>query len=240
MPVLDTLYWVLDDPVRISPRYQNVAEYARICDTEVIATTFFEMERAIERCYRDSSDSEKRDGIAWYPLINETCVQLANEFGVPLQTVAYVCAALSPRIHWLNCLDATRAILAQDSEFRYAGYRRQWEAAKTCVRENVLPGGQKVTRFAENILLNPSVVTVDTHAMSIALDHRIENQNVASVTASVYLTIEAAYLSTAKRLGLLGYELQAITWIAWRNRHAVAWNKESQFYVPADAESVPF
>lgn len=76
---------------------------------------------------------------------------------------------------------------------------------------------QKVSAFFDNIYYPESeAVTVDTHAFSIASGKVYTTKNCPSLTGSRYNEVAEAYAIVASELHLKPYQLQAITWIAYR------------------------
>lgn len=62
---------------------------------------------------------------------------------------------------------------------------------------------------------NTSVVTIDRHAISIALG-RVSTQKEQSLTKNQYEFFVQCYVWTAEQLGITPSELQGRTWSAWR------------------------
>ena len=64
------------------------------------------------------------------------------------------------------------------------------------------------------ILVGLDVVTVDGHAKNIhdGLRRVLKNNNVG---VKEYRIIADAYYKAADKVGIKGYQMQAITWVAW-------------------------
>ncbi len=80
--------------------------------------------------------------------------------------------------------------------------------------------GKKTTAFFANIL-GIDVVTVDGHAKNIydGMRRVLKNNNVG---VREYGIIADAYIEAAKAVGIKGFQMQAITWVAWRRQHNIA------------------
>jgi hypothetical protein len=82
--------------------------------------------------------------------------------------------------------------------------------------------GQKIVSFFCNIMGHDSVVTIDGHAYNIAQGKRVGlTDDAISMSKGVYKDMQEAYARAAKRVGLKVYELQAITWVAWKRIHNI-------------------
>jgi hypothetical protein len=77
--------------------------------------------------------------------------------------------------------------------------------------------GEKTKTFYENMVYptRSSGVTVDRHAISIAIGH-IADDKEQSISKDVYTFIEKCYIMTAETLGLAPLHLQSITWQTWK------------------------
>ena len=60
---------------------------------------------------------------------------------------------------------------------------------------------------------------MDTHAHSVYMGERGVK---ASISAKKYHQVSHAYIEAASELALLPYELQAITWVAFRRLEGIA------------------
>lgn len=75
----------------------------------------------------------------------------------------------------------------------------------------------KVTAFFNNIYHEASqYVTVDCHAYSVVHNKHYTTKECPNITPRIYAELSEAYAIAAERYGLNGYQMQAVTWIAWR------------------------
>jgi hypothetical protein len=90
----------------------------------------------------------------------------------------------------------------------------------------VLLSGKKITCFYENIM-GEDTCTIDGHARNIAYAERVNLTDAkTSIGVKEYAELQEAYLEATKRLRYQNkrpksYELQAVTWVAWRRMHGI-------------------
>ena len=93
--------------------------------------------------------------------------------------------------------------------------RPDYEGAKAMLK------GQKITSFFMDIM-GEFNVTIDGHARNIAYDERVGlTDDRTNIGVREYRALQAAYEEAARRLRLMPYQLQAITWRVWRDRHGI-------------------
>lgn len=81
-------------------------------------------------------------------------------------------------------------------------------------RETVLEilKGNKISAFFLNILKDDSVVTIDRHAVSIAINESVD----PVMTSKQYEFFVNAYRVASKKRDVKPFQMQAITWVKWR------------------------
>jgi hypothetical protein len=79
--------------------------------------------------------------------------------------------------------------------------------------------GQKIVSFFQNIM-GHDTCTIDGHAINIARGKRLGLTGM-SVSSVGYKELQGAYRKAGKRVGLRAYEIQAITWVAWKRIHNI-------------------
>ena len=199
--------------------------------------------------FLNSSDKNKIEGQQWYKTAHIIAAQIAKTFNIKLIKVVGVIAALSPNNHWdKNIIDAESLIAAYNSGMSYdqifdeikvstfnpnkrKALNVLFDLACESVKELIKPkkeSGHKVLSFFNCIYdyNNPLVVCIDGHALSIYLGDRITvNDSKSNMTPKQYAHIQEAYrLATDKINEIEGrtyipMEIQAITWLAYRERH---------------------
>ena len=167
----------------------------------------------------------------WYQEANEWAVEV-SEFllsftgqNVSRQQVLGVVSALSPMQEWnKNKEIAIELIMTGDCGYMERGKQKARDILKLpsvviCIDTEIksILNGEKTKTFYENMVYptRSSGVTVDRHAISIAIGH-IADDKEQSISKDVYTFIEKCYIMTAETLGLAPLHLQSITWQTWK------------------------
>jgi hypothetical protein len=177
----------------------------------------------IRRVLSAATQEEMNQGLAWYRDARIFCRRMAKTYDISLDVAIGVLSALSPRNKWENNLrDAENVMKAckaglGPSDVTVTTFTFNKEKAFRIIRENapiLSKTSNKTASFFDNIR-NPqsNELTVDIHAFSIFMGFRAEN---GTLTDTHYEAIADAYRRVAKREGYRPYEVQAITWVAWK------------------------
>lgn len=161
-------------------------------------------------------------GKGWYIESNELAVHLSSGNSLSIAQCAGIIAALSPQKSW-----PTNKMLAYDFiEFgKRSGHMpvmidkaEQITRTKDIQEIAGILNGPKITNFFYNILnpVGPEHVTIDRHALGVAICGTKRRRIDLIMTDKQYKTIASAYKWTAEQLGILPLELQAMTWITYR------------------------
>lgn len=175
--------------------------------------------------YDTATADDVHAGMTWYLAANALAWEI--DPARPWQG-AGVIAALSPRLSWEK--NALYARIAYDLK----GYdlkdvdnyiptlkTSRIKALRMVNGEHVsmvLGKGLKTNSFWHNILhpYNSEHVTVDKHAANIAMGKRTGYD--ISIKDKDYRIIAAAYREAARIANIAPLQMQAITWVAWRNK----------------------
>jgi hypothetical protein len=176
----------------------------------------------ILRVFRAATARDEIEGMRWYGTARDLCFDLAKANGITLEQCAGIFAALSPRTRWgQNVMLAERCI--RDNGIMVGTLGASMRAA-TRIAHGEMPldvlSGTKVRAFYTCIIepLNEDNVVIDAHALSIAAGRSLGNKEQAVLKrAGIYDIIAGLYKEAAEILGFLPIEVQAITWVAWRN-----------------------
>jgi hypothetical protein len=183
---------------------------------------------------RDSDETQHAEGLLWYPNAQKAAYDIATRHGIAVYLVVAVIAALSPNNKWsrnvTNAATLIDAFLRGDGidSVRVSTYnkmktkawdilaaRPDYEGAKAMLK------GQKITSFFMDIM-GEFNVTIDGHARNIAYGERVGlTDDRTNIGVREYRALQAAYEEAARRVGLMPYQLQAITWRVWRDRHGI-------------------
>jgi len=185
--------------------------------------------------YKLANPSEIKHGLTWYVNANTDCMRIANTLELPLHIVVGVVSALSPNNKWerniVNAEDLCNAFInGQDMDsIKVSTYHKMKEKAWSILQSMptydetiTILNGKKIVSFFRNISGDETDITIDGHARNIYYNDRqgltTPNTNIRKLE---YLDIQKAYLRASKKLGIKAYELQAITWVAWRRIHGI-------------------
>ena len=185
--------------------------------------------------YKMATPDEIKQGIAWYLNATSDCKNIAYKLRLPLHIVIGVVSALSPNNKWerniVNAEDLCTAFInGQDMDsIKVSTYHKMkqkaWHILETMpnYEETItILNGKKIISFYRNISGDETDITIDGHARNIYYNDR---QGLTTPNTSIrkleYLDIQKAYLRASKKLGIKAYELQAITWVAWRRIHGI-------------------
>ena len=170
---------------------------------------------------------ERAAGIVWY----DDALDVAGDgFGYPRHVVAGVIAAMSPGTTWAGNITIARRIIAEHArKSRRARKPRPPRSgfgltANVAKAWRILNGedpaavltSPKVGSFYRNIAGDPDLVTVDRWARRIALGDPDGHRR---VSARESREMGDAYRAVAAAVGVSPREMQAATWVSFRNRH---------------------
>ena len=178
----------------------------------------------------------------WYQEAHEYAVQLiweatdveyrhAARYDKPrISKACGVISALSPMVLWkVNKRLAWELIVDQhgegweDLKCLKANAKKAWLIIQSDGSDDAILGilkGQKTSAFYLNIRYPEKAIclTIDRHALSIALGVRItkDNDELFQMTAKQYEFFQECYRWTAAKIGVSPLILQSATWLLWR------------------------
>lgn len=183
--------------------------------------------------YLTASDAAMSEGMSWY---ND-----AHDFARSLDPVRFhraagVIAALSPMNVWTNNKAKAALFYAQNGIVEFGkgnsngiGMRANVEKAIRIYNgEDALDvlGGDKVRAFYLTIL-DPTADTtpvIDRHAFDIAVGKKTDDKARSILgRKGVYETFANVYREAANMAGIGAPQMQAVTWVAWREKHNIFW-----------------
>ena len=190
--------------------------------------------------YALATSGERVEGMEWYNRANRVAATIASAHGISLETAAGVIAALSPNNRWeRNIVDAENVIRAfsiggaeEAENVKVCTYGKmrtkaiQILEATSIVDHASILNGRKITAFYECIIGRMDAVCIDGHAYSIWFGDRLTMKQVPNIGKKLYAEIvsdyvEAAHLLSENGTSVTAFEVQAITWCAWRRLHGV-------------------
>ena len=203
----------------------------------------------IKGVYYLSKAYEKKHGEIWYKVANKSCGAIAKKTQMHSAIVVGVLSALSPNNKWeRNIIDTENICMAYKSdipldEVKVCTYNANKEKAikilgilksgssdlENDIRE--ILNGNKVKAFFDCIHgyeTKKSTVCIDGHAKAIYIGEKFAlSSNSSNITNKQYRVISQAYMDATKEINesdgtsYLPYQIQAITWVAWRRIHNI-------------------
>jgi len=169
------------------------------------------------RLYEATSTEQRDEGRGWYDQARELCRQIGRG-RIPVETVARVMAALSPRVYWATNVAWTEQVVAA----RFSGHmvpsvsttanrRKAWAELDG---EDAL-SGQKTKAFAAAIAGDTDAVVIDSWIL-----RAVGLAPTAKVTRHRQRWITAAFTEAARIVGETPRDFQAIVWCSIRGTAA--------------------
>jgi hypothetical protein len=183
-------------------------------DTDAMATN-------ILATYRRASDAQRADGMVWYNEAHALAVTLARSAGHETLRAAGVIAALSPRMEWsMNERLAIRTYAEGGIDGGCLGISvRKADAIYNGADVLATLKAPKTSAFAE-VIADPTdtwTVVIDRHAMSVAHGRTSTDDEVAALNRKgYYQAYSDAYRKAAAEIGITPSQMQATTWVVWR------------------------
>ena len=185
--------------------------------------------------YRDADETQHAEGLIWYPNAQKAAYHIAVKYDIAVYIVVAVIAALSPNNKWSRNVTNADALIGafirgdgidsvkvstyhkmKQKAWDILAARPNYDGAKAMLK------GRKITSFFMDIM-GEFNVTIDGHARNIAYGERVGlTDDRTNIGVREYHALQAAYDEAARRVGLLPYQLQAITWRVWRDRHGIS------------------
>lgn len=181
--------------------------------------------RNITKLFRTASADQVATGAAWYAEAHTYAVNLADQHGLTVETVAGIIAALSPMQSWGANINLAVRFLAEGG--LYEGYLRSNLAKARDILAGAAPldalGGDKVRNFYLSILsAGAEGVCIDRHAYSLAVNTRFTEGTIPNLKGKRYAEVVAAYVRAARILSaeygqtITPAQVQSVTWTLWR------------------------
>ncbi len=182
--------------------------------------------RNITKAYRLASDAEVLNGLTRYNRARALATELDPN---NIERAAGIIAVLSPMTSWPQNVRLARGVYGGIVPKCLPRNSAKAMALYNGANPKDVVSGPKVTSFFTNILGgDDAIVTIDRHAIDIAAG-RVQSNDVRSsqvggkarYDALVKEFIQAARI-ISKETGavLTGSQMQAITWVYWRNNKA--------------------
>ena len=179
--------------------------------------------------YNGATADNIRFGLEWYTVAHNAAKRMGNGNDRFLARNAGIIAALSPMNGWNNNLRKAQQVVSMRGRITVEkgmpnGIGLGANVAKAIAIYNGMDplevlNGDKVTAFYRTILtptgdINP---VIDRHAFDIAVGERTDEKRRGILSRkAVYLEFAQVYRDAAKIAGIGSAQMQAITWVQWR------------------------
>lgn len=178
------------------------------------------------RTYFDLATQEHiNNGRQWYATAYQICESIEKEFDYryDVDTIAGVISALSPRNKWERNIDDARAVLRaviddiNPDDISVCTFNtnkaKGFEIAKG--RVSITKSSRKTFSFVQNIAhLDDRYVTIDVWHLRAMFRKTIDS----GLTPAKYDELAKITIEEANKVGLQGYQYQAIIWECIRDR----------------------
>ena len=176
--------------------------------------------------FNTATNDQIKEGLQWYKTANSIVIGLSEKYFINPYKVASVMSALSPRNKWKqNVIDTEKVCEAWSNGVRA-------EDIKVCTfhtnkfkafailddKVSITDKSLKTFNFVRNIAyLDPTAVTVDIWHLRACFDKIIKIDS-ASIGRVAYKQIKELTLKKALKVGVSGFEYQAIIWTSIRTK----------------------
>ncbi len=185
--------------------------------------------------YRLATAANIRDGLTWYLRAHDFAREVGGGRTRHVARNAGIIAALSPMNEWENnkrkaaqlISQRGRVVIGEDGSNGIGLSANVVKAVRIYRGEDPMDvlKGDKVTAFYRTILdptgdIDP---VVDRHAFDIAVGQRTDDKTRGALQRKgVYEEFANVYRQAAKVAGIGSAQMQAITWVAWKDIHGIA------------------
>jgi hypothetical protein len=175
----------------------------------------------LDKYFNLATEDDIKSGLLWYQQANDICKDIAQKYGTSTFIASGVISALSPRNKWAkNIQDAysvfeavQNSISAADTKVSTFHTNKFKAFAIAQGKVTITSESNKTFAFCENIAhLNEDFVTVDVWHLRACFD-----KTMGSIGDLAYKQLQNITLSKAKKLGMRGFEYQAIIWNSVQN-----------------------
>lgn len=192
--------------------------------------------KTVNNILRVFNDPRVEAETGWYDGANAYANKLANKFGVSPIKVAGVLASLSPLKSWDENKRIAKSFLTSGNAYHTKTMKVKAENIVALDDDDVdriqqILNGNKIKSFFLNIAFpdDDKAVTIDRHALCVALGRNLEENEIKDLTDNQYRFFVQCYKIAAKKKGIKPNEMQAITWVKWRKLKTLEKYKEIPF-----------
>jgi len=185
------------------------------------------MNSNIEMIWKLATPKEVYNGVKWYSDAQYQAKEISMKYDIKLSTVVGVISALSPNNKWDRNIQNADALIkayldGEHIESVKVSTYHTMKAKAWSILDDMLSSNEDIKSFYECIM-GFDACCIDGHALNIWRGERFGlTSDKTNIGKKLYAEIQNDYVETAEKLGLKAYELQAITWVAWRRIHEIA------------------
>ena len=172
--------------------------------------------------FNSATEADIIGGVKWYKSAHDICLKYATKYDTTTERVAQIMSALSPNNKWERNIIDTESVLravkagATADQVKVCTFHANKFKAFAIARGelSIAATSPKTFAFVRNIgALDDTKVTIDLWHLRACFGETIET----GLTLKRYRELERITIEEAKKVGLKGYEFQAIVWEALRN-----------------------
>lgn len=172
--------------------------------------------------FNSATEADIVGGVKWYKSAHDICLKYATKYDTTTERVAQIMSALSPNNKWERNIIDTESVLkavkagATAEQVKVCTFHANKFKAFAIARGelSIAATSPKTFAFVRNIgALDDTKVTIDLWHLRACFGETIET----GLTLKRYRELERITIEEAKKVGLKGYEFQAIVWEALRN-----------------------
>ena len=172
--------------------------------------------------FNSATEADIVGGVKWYKSAHDICLKYATKYDTTTERVAQIMSALSPNNKWERNIIDTESVLkavkagATAEQVKVCTFHANKFKAFAIARGelSIAATSPKTFAFVRNIgALDDTKVTIDLWHLRACFGETIET----GLTLKRYRELERITIDEAKKVGLKGYEFQAIVWEALRN-----------------------
>ena len=184
-----------------------------------------------------STPEDWAEGLKWYNVAYDVATDLADTYGLPVDSAAGIIAALSPQQQWLVNIDNAYAFCSSGGTKSVHFSHCVDKARRLFTDHSANPldilGGPKVRSFYRNIAEpnTPGPVTIDRHAVAILYGSDtpsflanypklLDRKAIYRIATGFYRSAASAY-SAHNGYTILPHQIQAVAWVTHRNTEFV-------------------
>tara|TARA_R110002096_G_scaffold289906_1_gene484181 strand:- start:56 stop:667 length:612 start_codon:yes stop_codon:yes gene_type:complete len=169
-----------------------------------------------------ATNEDIKNGLNWYKIANNEANIIAKKYNLDVYKVSQVISALSPRNKWnQNIKDSDKLCEAyclglNPEDIKVCTFHTNKFKAFNILANNaeITSSSLKTFNFVNNIAyLNNDFLTIDIWHLRACFFNDIKINN-ASIGKLAYQQIKVLTIDKANKLGLKGFELQAIIWLS--------------------------